>query len=52
MRKNGGEVPGQGLLEHVVDREVEMCGPSVFISWLPHLVHSGQASGQGTVGAG
>ena len=35
--------------EAVRDKAVEKCDPLVFISWLPHLVHSGQAPGQGTV---
>ena len=39
------------LLERVGDKAVEMCSPSVFISWLPHLVRSGQAPGQGAVRA-
>ena len=46
MLKNGGEVPG-----NVIDRAIEMCGPSAFISWLPHLVCSGEAPGQGAVRA-
>ena len=37
------------LLERVSDKLVEMCGPLAFISWLSHLVHSGQAPGQGAV---
>ena len=39
------------LLERVADKAVEMCGPSAFISWLSHFVRSGQASGQGVIGA-
>ena len=41
----------RALSERVGDRVVEMCGLSTFISWLAHLIHSGQAPGQGTVGA-
>ena len=48
MCKNGGEAPGQ---DAVGDKAVEMCGPSAFTSWLSHLVGSGQAPGQGAVGA-
>ena len=38
-------------LERVGDKVVEMCGPSAFIPWLSHLVHSGQAPGQDAVRA-
>ena len=41
----------RALSECFGDRAVEMCGLSVFILWLPHVVRSGQAPGQGTVGA-
>ena len=41
-RKNGGEVPGS-LSERVGDEAVEMCGLSESISWISHLIHSGQA---------
>ena len=40
------------LSERVGDKAVKMCGPSEFISWLPHLVRSGQHSPeQDAVGA-
>ena len=39
------------LSERVRGRVVEMFGPSVFISWLPHLVCGREAPGQGAVGA-
>ena len=39
------------LLEQVGAKAVEMCHLSVYISCLSHVVHSGQALGQGTVGA-
>ena len=39
------------LLDGVGDGAVEMCSLWVFISWLPHFVHSGQAPGQGAVRA-
>ena len=42
MLKNGGEVPGQGAF-----REMQ----SVGIHLMAYLVHSGEAPGQGTVGA-
>ena len=51
MCKNGGEALDRTLLERVGDKAVEMRGPPAFISWLSHLVRSGQAPGQGTVGA-
>ena len=35
------------LLERVGDKAAETCGLSASISWLSHLVHSGQAPGQG-----
>ena len=41
MHKNAGEAPGQDAVEQVGDKVVELCGPSAFISWLPHLVRSG-----------
>ena len=37
------------LPEPVRDRVVEMSGPLVFVLWLPHLVHGGEAPGQGAV---
>ena len=39
------------VLEWNGDKAVEKCGPLAFISWLSHLVHSGQAPGQGVVEA-
>ena len=30
------------LLERIGDKAVEMCGPSVFVSCLSHLIRSGQ----------
>ena len=53
LRVNPNNPPlGTGLLlVRVGDNAVEMCGQSAFISWLSHLVCSGQAPGQGAVGA-
>ena len=41
----------RALSERAGDRVVEMCGLSAFISWLLHLVHCGEAPGQGAAGA-
>ena len=41
MRKNGGRLLDRTPLERVGDNAVEIYGPSAFISWLSHLVHSG-----------
>ena len=53
MHKIGSKAPGQDAVgvSWTGDKVVEMCGPSAFISWLFHLVRSGQAPGQGAVGA-
>ena len=51
MYKIGSEAPGQDAVGQVGDKAVEMCGPLAFISWLSPLVCSGQAPGQGSVGA-
>ena len=50
MRKMAVRLLDKTLLERTGDKEVEMCGLSAFISRLSHLVRSGQAPGQGTVG--
>ena len=44
MRKNGSEVPVQDAVRASWRQGGEMCGPLGFISWLSHLVRSGQAS--------
>ena len=41
----------KALLKRVGSRVVTMCGLSAFVSWLPDLVRSGEAPGQGSVGA-
>ena len=44
--KRAARLLDRTLLERVGDKVVEMCRPSTFISWLSHLICSGQAPGQ------